>query len=138
MAKLNPYLHFKGNCQEAMNFYHDCLGGKLTVLTIGQSQMAAQMPPETHNNVIHSVLENDGITLMASDMTEPETSVQGNTVALCLVCSSKEEIQTLFSKLSAGGSVGHPLKEEFFGTFGDLTDKYGFDWMFQYNSTPQP
>jgi PhnB protein len=69
---------------------------------------------------------------MGSDMVGPEGAKNGNTLSLTLVCSSKEEIETFFSKLSAGGKVAHPLKEEFFGTYGDLTDKYGINWMFNY------
>jgi PhnB protein len=137
MAQLNPYLHFNGNCAEAMKFYHACLGGDLTVLTVGDSQMAATTPKEALNNVMHSTLIKDGFTLMASDMMESDQGVQGNTVTLCMVCNSKQEIESLFSSLSAGGKVGHPLKEEFFGTFGDLTDKYGFNWMFQMDA-PKP
>ena len=138
MAQLIPYLHFKGNCREAMTFYKDSLGATLDMQTIGESPMAADMPKEAHNNVLHSTLKKDGFELMASDMTEPEAGVQGNTVTLCLVCGSKQEIETLYSKLSAGGKVGHPLKEEFFGTFGDLTDKFGFDWMLQFDNHPKP
>jgi len=69
---------------------------------------------------------------MASDMMGPEGSIKGNTITLCLICSSEEEIKTLFSNLSSGGENGHPLKEEFFGTIGDLTDKFGMNWMFQF------
>jgi uncharacterized glyoxalase superfamily protein PhnB len=47
------------------------------------------------------------------------------------VCSSKSEIRSFFASLSAGGQVTHDLKEEFFGTYGDLNDKYGIGWMFQ-------
>src|SRR5260221_12058953 len=110
MATLNPYLHFKGNCREAMMFYRDSLGAKLDMQTIGESPMAADMPKEAHNNVLHSTLEKDGFELMASDMTEQETAAQGNTVTLCLVCSSKEEIESPNAILSAGGKIGHPLK----------------------------
>src|SRR5258706_9698414 len=136
MAQLNPYLHFDGNCNEAMTFYKDALGGKLTLQTVGESQMAAGMPKEAHNQILHSVLEKDGFVLMASDMLETDHVVRGNAYTLCLVCNSKQEIETLFSKLSAGGKVGHPLKEEFFGTFGDCTDRYGVDWMFQFGPPP--
>jgi PhnB protein len=136
MAKLNPYLHFNGNCQEAMKFYKGCLGAELKMQTVGESPMAGQMPKEAHKNVLHAVLEKDGFLLMASDMMEPGATVQGNTVTLCVVCNSKQEIESLFSKLSAGGKVGHLLKEEFFGTFGDLTDKFGFNWMFQFGTSP--
>ena len=131
MAQLSPYLFFKGNCREAMTFYQDCLGAKLTVNTVGDSQMAAQMPKEAQHKVIHSVLEKDGFVLMAADMMLEGEPVTGNTLSLCLVCQSKDEIHALYSKLAAGGRADHPLKEEFFGTFGDLTDKYGFNWMLQ-------
>ena len=50
---------------------------------------------------------------------------------------TKDEIHTLYSKLSAGGKADHPLNETFFGTFGDLTDKYGFNWMLQMDA-PKP
>lgn len=136
MTQINAYLHFGGNCAEAMRFYKDCIGGELKMQTVGETPMAAQMPKETHGNVLHSTLEKDGFTIMASDMMEPGGVVTGNRMTLCVVCSSKEEIETFYSKLSAGGKVGHPLKEEFFGTFGDLTDKYGIDWMFQFSVTP--
>jgi PhnB protein len=138
MAQLNPYIHFDGNCKEAMNFYKDALGGDLTLQTIGESPMAGGMPKEEHNKVLHSVLTKDGFVLMASDMMQADRVVRGNAYTLCLVCNSKQEIETLYSKLSAGGNVTHPLKEEFFGTFGDCTDKYGVDWMFQFGSAPQP
>jgi PhnB protein len=130
MAQLSPYLTFKGNCREAMTFYKECLGGKLKLQTVGETPMAAQMPKEMRNSIMHSVLEKkDGFTLMASDMCGPGDRVQGNTMSLTLVCKSKKELETCFSKLSAGGKVGNPLKEEFFGTIGDLVDKFGFRWM---------
>jgi len=132
MTQINAYLHFNGNCREAMTFYQGCLGGKLALQTVGESPMAGQMPAAAQKNILHAALTHDGITLMGSDMIGPEGVKKGNIVSLTLVCSSKEEIVTFFSKLSAGGKVAHPLKEEFFGTYGDLTDKYGINWMFNY------
>ena len=81
---------------------------------------------------MHSVLTSGSIMLMGSDMVGEEGYRHGNTLSLCLVCQSKEEIETLYSRLSAGAKATHPLKEEFFGTYEDLTDKYGFSWMFQF------
>jgi PhnB protein len=95
--------------------------------------MAGQEPAATHKNIMHAALTNEGMSLMASDMVGPGGIKKGNTVSLTLVCSSKEEIEVFFSRLSAGGKVGHALKEEFFGTYGDLTDKYGTNWMFQFD-----
>lgn len=132
MTQINPYLHFDGNCREAMTFYKECLGGELKVQTVGESPMAAQMPAAEHKKILQARLKKGEISLMASDMVGPKGIQKGNTVSLALVCSSKAEIETLFSKLGAGGKVSHALKEEFFGTYGDLTDKFGIDWMFNY------
>ena len=46
MARLNPYLNFDNNCREAMNFYKECLGGELTLQTIGESPLCDKMPPQ--------------------------------------------------------------------------------------------
>ncbi len=132
MSQLSPYLMFAGNAREAMTFYKECLGGKLEISTVGDSPMSAQMPKEAQNNVMHSTLTAEGISLMASDMMGDAGEKPGNTISLCLVCKSPEEIKIVFEKLSAGGKIVQPLKEEFFGTFGQFTDKFGIAWMMQY------
>lgn len=135
MATLNAYIHFKGNAKEAMEFYQSIFGGKLDIMPFKGSQMESMMPAEAQDNVLHSYLKSGDLELMASDMVEDGDYKVGNAMSLCLVCSSKEEIETHFKKLSEGGKVGHGLNEEFFGIFGDLVDKFGMPWMLQY-STP--
>jgi PhnB protein len=135
MSMLNPYLHFSGTCAEAMTFYKECLGGELSMMTVGESQMASQMPPQAHKQIIHSLLKKDGLVLMASDMFEGNAA-RGNMMSVCLSSDKLDELKKWFAKLSAGGKVGHDLKVEFFGTFGDLTDKFGVDWMFQSDAKP--
>ncbi len=131
MVRLDAYLRFNGNCREAMTFYQSCLGGELTIQTVGESPAAGQMPPSMQDSVMHSVLAKDGFVLMASDMTGPEGVKNGDSITLAIMGSSKAEIEPIFAKLSAGANVLHPLTEEFFGTFGDLVDKFGIGWMFQ-------
>jgi PhnB protein len=129
---LNTYLHFDGNCREAMTFYKECLGGELSMMSVGESPMAAQMPPEAKKNILHALLKNGSITLMASDMMGPGGVTKGNNVSLTLNCSSNKEADALYAKLSAGGKATHPMKEEFFGYYGDLTDKFGLNWMLNH------
>ncbi len=133
MAQLTAYIGLNGQCREAMEFYKKCLGGELQIMTFGDSPMGKDMSPEMRNRIMHSALIKKDLLLMASDMSYDEGYKPGNNVSLCLVCSSEDEIQTLFKNLSEGGHVRHSLKKEFFGTYGDLTDKYGFNWMFQYS-----
>jgi PhnB protein len=134
MTQLVAYLTFNGRCRDAMTFYQQCLGGELKMQTVGESPIAGQMPPEMKGHIMHASLTNGPLALMASDMVGPGATVNGNTVSLLLNCSSDTEIRTFFAKLSQGGKVGHALKEEFWGsTFGDLTDKFGFRWMLNFD-----
>jgi len=133
MTQLNTYLRFNGNCREAMNFYKSCLGGELTLQTVAESPIAAQLPPEAGNNVMHATLTKGSLALAGSDMAPDEGLKRGNHMVLMLNCSSAEEIQTFFEKLSTGGQLLMPLQTEFWGdTFGMLTDKFGNEWMLNY------
>lgn len=134
MPQLIPYLTFGGNCRDAMTFYKQALGGDLVVQTVGESPMAKQMPPEAHKNVMHSTLTNGAMNLYASDQMGAEAVNQGNTVTLLINCTSEAEINALFSKLSVGGKVTHPLKEEFWGSvYGDFQDRFGVRWMMNWD-----
>ncbi|MGA2479137.1 MAG: VOC family protein [Spirochaetia bacterium] len=130
MTGIAAYLTFEGNCREAMTFYKDCLGGDLALQSVGETPAAAQFPPEAKNKIMHAALTNGPITLYASDNLGNGSSATGNNFSLCINCSSEAEVKKLFSKLSVGGKVGHPLEEQFWGAiFGDFTDKFGIRWM---------
>lgn len=132
MTQINAYLNFNGSAREAMTFYKECLGGELVLQKIAESPMAAQMPSEMGPKILHSSLTNAGLVLMASDCMGAAT-VAGNNVALCINCSSEEEINSFFKNLAAGGKVNEPLQQSFWGaTFGSLTDKFGIHWMLNY------
>ena len=133
MAHLNPYLNFDNNCREAMNFYKDCLGGELQFQTVGESPaMAAQMPPQMKDCILHSSLRSGDLMFMASDLNRNER-LEGNTVQLCINCDSEDQLNSFFSKLAEGGSVTDPVADMPWGaTFGSLTDKYGKHWIFNF------
>ncbi len=135
MTHIYAYLSFTGKCREAMTFYNECLGGKLTLMTIAESPMAAQFPPDQQQLVLHSSLEKDELALMATDMHQQGELIRGNNVALSLVCSTEEEMNKFFSALSAGGKVTHPLSDFFAGRMGAFTDKFGMEWMVYYDNS---
>ena len=138
MAKLRPYLHFDGTTTEAMNFYKECLGGEVEFMTLGESPMADQvpdnMPTATPDKIMHSTLKTGNWTLMASDMMDPTSFTKGDTVSVCLVCESKEEIEDIYQKLSEGGDIFMKLEQQPFGWFAMFTDKFGTEWMLQFDS----
>jgi PhnB protein len=116
-----------------MNFYRECLGGKLFFQTIGESPLAEKMPGKMKEMILHSTLENGSLVLMGSDMVPDSGLKKGNAVSLSLMCDSAEEIRESYVKLSEGGQPTHPIEETFFGAMlGGLTDKYGNHWLLHY------
>lgn len=134
MTHINSYLTFGGNCREAMIFYKNCLGGEIDLQTIGESPMADKMPPQMKDSILHATLTKGAWVLMASDMVGEKGLIKGNTVSLMLNCSSEDEIRTFYNKLSTGGQATHPLEDSFWGAlFGNLTDKYGNQWLLHFD-----
>jgi PhnB protein len=134
---INAYFNFNDKCREAMTFYKECFGGELTLQTVGESPMAAQMPPHLKDAILHSSLTSGDITIMGSDMNR-NALVEGNTVQLCITCKSEEDLNSLFANLSAGGKVTSPIADMPWGAkFGSLTDKYGENWMFNFDKNSQ-
>lgn len=81
---------------------------------------------------MHSVLKNGDIVLMASDNLGSGSITKGNQFSMTIECSGKKEADSYYAKLSAGGKAAHPMEEVFFGYYGDLTDKFGIDWMISF------
>jgi PhnB protein len=136
MAIIHSYLRFNGNAREAFEFYKSCLGGKTTYTTVGESPMAAMMP-DKKDMIFHANLTSGELVLLGSDMAADGGPKKGNTTVLTLESNSPGEAKSLFAKLSAGGSVGHEIEEQPWGTIGDFEDKYGFDWFVVYMAPMQ-
>jgi len=133
MTQINAYLSFNGGCREAMNFYKECLGGELTLQTAEGTPMEAQCAGALKDQIMHASLVKDGLIILGTDMTGPEGFIKGNNMALCVNCSTEEEINQFFASLSTGGKIIDPLRDQFWGaTFGVLVDKFGICWMFNY------
>ena len=136
MKQITPYFFFEGNCREVMQFYKEVFGGDLTMMKIGDSPEAdAEHMPANKDLIMHAALTVDGrMVIMASDTMLPEqTAEMGEGVYNAIICTSQEEIETFFAKLSEGGKVNQPLVEAFFGWFGTLTDKFGVKWMLEFD-----
>ena len=134
MATLTAYLVFHNNCREAMNFYQKVFGGDLRVMSMGDSPMKDQMPPEMQNLVMHAYLMAPGFALMASDGRPDHPPVNGDSVSLAIGVNSVEEAEKIYKELSDGGRITMELQETFWAhRYGQLADKYGINWMVSYN-----
>ncbi len=133
MTVINSYLTFNGNCRDAMTFYKECLGGQLTMQTIGESPLSEKMPQRMKDCILHATLSNGPLVLMGSDMVPDSGLMKGNSVSLALRCASEDEIRSRYAALAEGGQATHPIETTFWGALlGGLTDKYGNHWLLNY------
>jgi PhnB protein len=126
---LNPYINFKNNTREAMEFYHTVFGGKLNMSTF--KDFHASQDPSEDNLIMHAQLETDnGITLMASDTPNRMEYRPGTNISISLSGDNEAELKGYFEKLSAGGTITMPLEKAMWGdSFGMFTDKFGVQWL---------
>jgi PhnB protein len=115
-----------------MQFYKSCFGGELTATKVKNSPAKDHMPAVQQDKIINARLRSRNLEISASDWLRPDqTPIPGNTVCLYLSGGTFQELKALFEKLSERAEVTDPLKEQFFGTYGALNDKFGVRWMFQ-------
>ena len=131
MSKLQPYVFFNGNCAEAMRAYEKILGGKLNLITVGDSPEAGEFGPGSEKKILHSSLDlGDGDSLLASDWMGPSPYEGKHGVSLSLTYPTKAEAERVFNALGDGGRVTMPLGKTFWSeAFGMLVDRFGVSWM---------
>lgn len=127
--QLITYVNFAGNCEEALNFYKEVLGGEiLQISRMGEGQM--EVPEHVKGKIMHARLKVGENVLYMSDTFDPSSIVQGNNISLSLQPDTIAETEDLFNKLSAGGTIKMPLQDTFWGArFGMFIDKFGTHWM---------
>jgi PhnB protein len=141
MATINPYLTFNGNCEEAFNFYQSVFGGEFPYLGRFKDAPSEQPIPESEGEkIMHVSLPiGNGSVIMGSDTSELHGIVSiGTNYSISINTETKEEAIALFEGLSKDGSVTMPLTDTFWGAyFGMFTDKFGIQWMVNYDVTQE-
>lgn len=137
MTIINTYLNFDGKAEEAFNFYKSVFGGEfVTFQRMKDAPGMEQLPADEKERIMHVSLPiSKGYTLMASDTlpSAGHTITEGNNYHISVGADSEEETRRLFNGLSAGGKVTMPLEKMFWGAlFGSFTDKFGINWMVNY------
>lgn len=142
MATLNPYLNYPGTAEEAFNFYKSVFGGEFTMLQrYKDTPEAGTVAPEDAGKIMHIALPiSNGVTLMATDATSSMGApfIAGNNFSLSLGAESETEAEKLFNGLSSGGTIVMPMQRTFWGAyFGMFNDKFGIQWMVNYDYNEQ-
>ena len=133
-SRLNPYLSFRDNAREAMEFYRQVFGGELVLSTFGE----AGMPGVAADLVMHGQLESpSGFTLMGADTPPGMDHAPGGNITVCLSGDDADDLGGFFRALCEGGTVTTPLERQMWGDeYGACVDRFGIPWMVNI-STPQ-
>lgn len=139
-TKVNPYINFRGNCEEAFNFYKSVFGGNFSAVNrFNEMPPMEGQPPmaeSTANLIMHISLPISKETiLMGSDVPESMSAhvTFGNSFGVSVDAASQSDADRIFNGLAAGGQVMMPIGKTFWGAyFGMLTDKYSVNWMVSF------
>ncbi|WAJ34535.1 VOC family protein [Arthrobacter sp. FX8] len=139
---LNPYISFRDNAREALNFYQQVFGGELTLSTFGDFQ-ASEDPAEAEK-IMHGMLTTtQGLVLMGADTPNSMEYHLGSAISISLSGDDEVELRGYYEQLSGdGGAVTVPMEKSPWGDiFGMCTDRYGVAWLVNVNAsqaTPAP
>jgi len=133
MQGLRPYVSFKGNCQEAIDFYKEKLGAEvLFSQTYGESPMADRAPGKGDKIMHCSIKIGDSVLMVCDNVFDDKNpTIVGNNISLAIGSSDIAHAEQTFDAMSDGGTIVMPMQETFWAErFGMLTDKFGINWMF--------
>jgi PhnB protein len=145
IARVITYLNFPGNTEEAFLFYRSVFKTEFIgkgIQRFGDIPQGEEYPPiadAVKKMILHVELPITGNhILMATDAPKEMgfTLTQGNNMHICIEPETREEAKRIFDELSEGGNITMPLKDMFFGSyFGEFTDKFGINWMINFQNT---
>ena len=126
--KLDVYLNYAGNCEQAFRYYEQHLGGRITMLmTHGQGPNAATLPAEHRSAILHARLELGNTVLMGADIPNSQPM---RSAYLTLSVDSEKEAERLYALQADGGQVFMAMEKTFFANrFAMLRDRFGTSWM---------
>ncbi|WP_138417524.1 VOC family protein [Aquibacillus sediminis] len=127
MKSASPYI-FIENCQEAMNFYQQVLGGEIKHVQLADD---VEMFKGQEGKVLHAELHLGSSVIHFSDQFDAMT--QGDTIKITLELESEQEIREVYQTLLDGGHAPVKLQDTFWGALhANVTDKYGIGWLLNY------
>lgn len=125
--RLDVYLNYPGNCEEAFRFYEQQLGGRITGIRRHGDQPNPSIPAEWKDKVLHARIEIGGSILMGADIPKAEPM---RSAYLTLSVNSEQDAERIYAVLTNGGEVFMKMEQTHFANrFAMLRDRFGTSWM---------
>lgn len=137
MAKINVYLNFNGNTEEAFEFYRSIFGGDFSgIFRFKDGPDPEKISELERNKIMHIALPIGSNMIMGTDCLPSygQKANPGTNTYISLDTETEEEARKIYKKLSEGGEVEMELQKMFWGDlFASFSDKYGVRWMINYD-----
>jgi PhnB protein len=133
--KLDVYLNFAGNCEDAFRFYEQHLGGRITMMMRHEENPRPGLPAEFGKKILHAQIEFGGVALMGADIpgAEPMRSAY-----VSLTVDSAAEAERVYALLADGGQIFLKIEQTFYAErFAMLRDRFGTSWLILGKPTPK-
>jgi PhnB protein len=125
--RLDIYVNYRGNCEEAFRFYEQHLGGRITGLVRHGEQSNPSIPADWQEKVLHARIEMGTTVLMGADIPQAEPM---RSAYLTLSLDGEEDAERVYALLADGGQIFMTLESTAFANrFAMLRDRFGTSWM---------
>jgi len=130
--RLDIYVNYRGNCEDAFRFYERHLGGRITGIARHGDQPNPNIPADWKDKVLHGRIEIGSTILMGADIP---TADPMRSAYLTLSLDSEYDAERVYAVLTDGGEIFMKMeKTPFANRFAMLRDKFGTSWMLLHQS----
>jgi PhnB protein len=133
LTGVQPYLFFRGRCEEAIEYYKKTLGAEVLMMLRFKDNPdkpgPEKVPASLDNKIMHACVRIQGANIMMSDGMK-SGPLDFQCMSLSLTVANEAEADRLFNALAKEGTVQMPIGKTFFSPrFGAVADKFGVSWM---------
>jgi PhnB protein len=125
--RLDMYVNYRGDCEQAFRYYERHLGGRITGIVRHGDQPNPALPADWRDKVLHARIEIGSTVLMGADIAQAEPM---RSAYLSLSLDSAEDAERTYALLTDGGEVFMKMAQTpFANRFAMLRDRFGTSWM---------
>jgi PhnB protein len=125
--RLDIYVNYRGNCEQAFRFYEQQLGGRISGIIRHREQANPNIPADWQDKVLHARIAIGTTVLMGADIPSAEPM---RSAYLTLSLDREEDAERVYALLATGGEIFMKMeKTPFANRFAMLRDKFGTSWM---------
>lgn len=139
IKSISPHLFFDGRAEEAVSFYKEALGAKVSgLMRWAEMPDSSSVRPEDKNKVMHSRLVIGRAAILVADHVGGTPHPASGNGTQVIELEDPAEVAACFERLAAGGKAEMPVHDAFWGAkFGIVIDRFGVRWMLHSELQPR-